>query len=424
MADFPLRKWAKQASDTPFIYFQEQIITYSDADDLLTNYVATLSDYAIQKSSRVIICCEHKLHLLFWMLACWNLGLIAVPIHPKTPLFLREKTFNDCSASLLIDDHFSPLSCSSSPFSFEFSTEQIACLIQTSGTTDLPKLAGLTFSSLLSSAYASQDIIPLSPSHCWLLSLPLYHVSGLGILFRVLVNGASLCLDSFSYSTLSLPYVTHCSCVLPQAHELISDNSPAPSQLQCLLLGGSFVETSILDSLYSQSYPLFITYGCSEFSSQIATSMYLPNSSLSLNLLPHVSVKTSQSHHLFVKGKSLFSGYWNPRYHCLELPLDENAYFNTEDKGRITDRSLAILSNPDSRLISGGENIDTREIERALYELDGVRSVSVSFIPHPKFGQRPIACISYLGTPPPQEWFTEQLASKLLPFKIPRILFK
>jgi O-succinylbenzoic acid--CoA ligase len=105
------------------------------------------------------------------------------------------------------------------------------------------------------------------------------------------------------------------------------------------------------------------------------------------------------------------------------LSLDEG-WFATRDLGEWTQNgSLRILGRKDRLFISGGENIQPEEIERALCTLPGILFARVDPIPDPEFGQRPIATIHDTTQKYTLETVRHHLQPLLPSFKLPVRLF-
>lgn len=75
---------------------------------------------------------------------------------------------------------------------FQEAIQQPATLILTSGSTGLPKAAVHSVAAHLNSAEGVVNLMNYQQEDCWLLSLPLFHVSGQGIVWRWLLKGAHL----------------------------------------------------------------------------------------------------------------------------------------------------------------------------------------------------------------------------------------
>jgi O-succinylbenzoic acid--CoA ligase len=70
--------------------------------------------------------------------------------------------------------------------------------------------------------------------------------------------------------------------------------------------------------------------------------------------------------------------------------------------------------------ISGGENIQPEEVERALSELPEIEEALVVPVADPEFGERPVAYVRFRSATVPDEVVRERLALRLPKYKIPR----
>jgi acyl-CoA synthetase (AMP-forming)/AMP-acid ligase II len=85
-------------------------------------------------------------------------------------------------------------------------------------------------------------------------------------------------------------------------------------------------------------------------------------------------------------------GYWNDAAataHALA-----NGWLHTGDIGRFDDEGyLTIVDRKKDMIISGGENIASREIEEVLRRHAAVGDCAVIGVPDPKWGERPCAIL-------------------------------
>jgi O-succinylbenzoic acid--CoA ligase len=101
--------------------------------------------------------------------------------------------------------------------------ERLASMTLTSGSTGLPKAAVHSCRAHLASAEGVLAMIPLASDDDWLLSLPLFHVSGQGILWRWLLAGARLTVGERQPLEQALRGCTHASLVPTQLWRLLNE---------------------------------------------------------------------------------------------------------------------------------------------------------------------------------------------------------
>ncbi len=105
--------------------------------------------------------------------------------------------------------------------------------------------------------------------------------------------------------------------------------------------------------------------------------------------------------------------------------IDADGWFFTSDRGALgAQGELYVLGRTDSVIVTGGENVDPEEVERALRRLPEVEDACVFGLPCVEFGQRIVAVVvpAVNTSPFNLEYLTLQLRSQLARFKLPRIL--
>ncbi len=118
----------------------------------------------------------------------------------------------------------------------DYRADQLATIIFTSGSTGNPKAVAHTHRQHFASAQGLLEEFCFTQQDTWLLSLPLYHVSGMAIVYRWLLAGACLKVGHGALSE-DIQGVTHASLVATQLKRLLDDNTPL--QLSHVLLGGA-----------------------------------------------------------------------------------------------------------------------------------------------------------------------------------------
>jgi len=405
---FPSHRLAVQ---TPFFS-----CTYAELDQQVQTLACYFSSQGLNPGDCLVFCIPDSFKLLLCLLASFKMGVIAFPINPKLSQFEKSLCMAYSRAKLLVTQL--PLLTSFHSFDRAISEHQLATYLLTSGTTGTPKIAVHTFGQLQASALCSQSVIPVTKESLWLLHLPLFHVSGIGIMMRTLsYQGCLLISDQKqSFSDLFSQYpVTHLSLVYPQFCDFLSQNVNF-SSLQHVLLGGSSFNQALLETAVQRQVPIHLSYGLTEYSSQVATSLvgtYFP-----LYLLEGASV-VSEDKEIGIKGPSLFQGYLQENGQ-IHLHLTSEGYFKTGDLGDIHLNQLSILGRKDHLFISGGENIYPEEIESIMMKLPDIKQVVVIPRPHSYFGFRPVAFIDYFE-PLSEDTIRSFLASFLPKYKIPDV---
>lgn len=128
--------------------------------------------------------------------------------------------------------------------------ERLASMTLTSGSTGLPKAAVHTCAAHLASAKGVLALMPYGESDDWLLSLPLFHVSGQGILWRWLQGGGRLTVRVKQPLEQALQGCTHASLVPTQLWRLL--NSHHPVALKAVLLGGAEIPVALTEQAREQ----------------------------------------------------------------------------------------------------------------------------------------------------------------------------
>jgi len=299
-----------------------------------------------------------------------------------------------------------------------------ATFIFTSGSTGSPKAVALSLGNHLACAEAANRNIPLAPNDTWLLSLPIHHVAGFGILFRCLRAGATIALpgDLLLETAIHTSRATHISLVARQLARLL-DAPPLP-RLRAILLGGSAIPGPLLDHAVSADLPIHTSYGMTEMATQItATPPNAARATLNSSGFPLIpgTIRLGTTGCIEVNGPARFLGYWD-RNKLIE-PFDRDGWFKTSDRGYFdTDGALHVTGRMDNLFVAGGENIQPEEIERALLQLPGIGQAIVVPIDHPEFGATPVAFVDQTALLD-QQAIRDALAKRLPAYKIPRQIF-
>ena len=307
----------------------------------------------------------------------------------------------------------------------------------TSGTTGTAKAVTQTYENHWSSAIASSLTLGLESHDKWLISLPIFHISGLSTVIKSAIYGMPIFLmPSFDATKINQAIqtrgVTHISVVSTTCQRLLKNlgDNRYPDTFRCMLLGGGPAPKSLLEEAAEKAIPIIQTYGMTETCSQISTlamkdalqkigsaGKALFTASLEIRH-GDKKLETNQIGEIVVKGPMVTSGYYDAEKANKESFLSN--WFYTGDMGYVDeDGFLYVVDRRSDLIISGGENIYPAEIEDVLLSLEGVKEAGVTGIEDTEWGEVPVA---FLVTE--KQWSEEALidycAQHLARYKIPK----
>jgi malonyl-CoA/methylmalonyl-CoA synthetase len=451
---------------TTFSY--EQL--YAEVERWATGFRAL----GLQHGDRIAFYLGNRPEFVIAYLAVLRLGGVMVPINLRYRRLEISHILNDCTARFLLteatqqgivdeleaadlgaveqilsvdalDDWF-PAEADSSAAPLVHG-EDLALIMYTSGTTGRSKGAMISHNNVLATvtgllaawAWQQDDVI--------LLSLPLFHVHGLVVgLHCALAAGATTRLRSkfdpeetvavlssggaslfFGVPTLYIRLIE----VLAEM-----DHRPDLSAVRLFCSGSAplAAETHVAFEDLT-GHRILERYGMTE------TGMNLSNPYAGARIagtvgtpLPGVFARIvdekgndlppGATGELLVRGSNVFDGYWNdPEKTAASFSRDArgNHWFHTGDLA-VQDPETGyttLLGRRHELIISGGFNIYPREIEEMLTSYPGIREAAVIGMPHPQWGEVPMACLVCDGSVDEAalvDWCKTQLAS----FKVPR----
>jgi acyl-CoA synthetase (AMP-forming)/AMP-acid ligase II len=125
---------------------------------------------------------------------------------------------------------------------------------------------------------------------------------------------------------------------------------------------------------------------------------------------------------VLVRAPSLMSGYWNRT--ALTLSVTQDGWFRTGDIGFLDDRGfLFIADRLKDMIISGGENIYSREVEDALMSHPAVHEAAVTAVPDAEWGESVKAWVVLRpGQDTDARTLIEHCRSLIASYKKPRIV--
>lgn len=329
-------------------------------------------------------------------------------------------------------------------------------LLWTSGTSGRPRGVALSWRNLDASAHSAAQRLELGPSDVWVASLSPAHVGGLALVTRSLLLGGALVLphesgteelsrildghgmpasagvedrgtgppgSSRSPARLSL-VPTHLSLVPTQLHRLLDhrEGLGAPEGLRCVLIGGAHAPAALVERALEGGWPLALTYGATEMSSQIATAPPALTRSKPGTVgppLPGVEVRVDDAGELWARGPTRALAYVGEGAGSL---ADADGWYGTGDLGRVDeDGHLWITGRRIGRIVSGGVTVDAVEVEEALRAHPTVIDACVVGVSDDEWGERVGAWVEPVEGELELEELDRHLRARLSGAKLPRV---
>ncbi|MDC0611339.1 o-succinylbenzoate--CoA ligase [Vibrio sp.] len=400
--------------------------TWSSLTKQIDNYASCLSRQGVVSRNTITVVGKNSAESVFVFLAALSLGARVAFVAPQpisqlclklNTLYSADETSFLISLSDTVDGNELEAivpnvqivtldrSISQKRPEFRYQPDEIASFIFTSGSTGTPKAVAHTSSQHLSSAAGLLDVFTYVGSDCWLLSLPVYHVSGLSILYRWLLSGATLKVGRGDLDT-DIEGVTHASLVATQLQRLL--DSGKPLNLTHVLLGGSDIPHKLSDAAAALGIETWVGYGMTEAASTV-TAKRVDGLQGVGSVLANRKL-TIENGRIFIGGDTLGCGYF--RQGELFAFTNEQGWFDSKDLGEIKNEQLVICGRVDNQFISGGENIHCEEIEAALLKHPCVQQVVVIPVVDNVFGARSVAVIKTskdLSLEDYQQWLVDKL---------------
>ncbi|HCM9559014.1 TPA: o-succinylbenzoate--CoA ligase [Enterobacter cloacae subsp. cloacae] len=393
-SDWPWRHWREQRADTPALRLNDEVLSWQQLCTRIDNLAAGFHQQGVETGDGVLLLAHnHPQTLLAW-LALLQCGARILPVNPQLPHPLLEVLLPQMTLrfALVLDGHYDGLAAlsmhaPSGEYRVAWQPERLASMTLTSGSTGLPKAAVHTCGAHLASAEGVLALMPYGEDDDWLLSLPLFHVSGQGILWRWLQAGARLTVREKQPLEQALQGCTHASLVPTQLWRLL--NTHQRIALKAVLLGGAAIPVELTQQARAQGISTFCGYGLTEFASTVCAKE--ADGELDVgSALPGREVQVVNGE-VWLKAQSMASGYW--RDGAL-LPLtNSEGWFATRDRGELHDGRLTILGRMDNLFFSGGEGIQPESLERIIATHPHISQVFIVPLNDAEFGQRPVAVV-------------------------------
>jgi o-succinylbenzoate---CoA ligase len=262
--------------------------------------------------------------------------------------------------------------------------DSVGLIVESSGSTGVPKRIELSSAALLASAEASAKRIG---SGQWLLALPVNFIGGANVLIRSVVADTQPVImntrlpftaEAFVRGAALMTETRYTSLVpaqlakLAQAAETDAFVFSELRKFETILLGGQRPDWAVVESLRSKGVNIVISYGMTETAGGCVYDG-VP--------LDGVQLSFADSR-IAIAGPVLANNLQSP--------------YLTQDLGELVDGKLEVLGRADRVIVSGGLKVSLDRVEEAALQLPGVEEVIAQAITT-SWGQS--VGILYVGSP-------------------------
>ncbi|WBU50791.1 o-succinylbenzoate--CoA ligase [Kosakonia pseudosacchari] len=398
--DWPWRHWCGIRGEKAAIRLEQQSLNWRELCARIDRLASGFARQGVQEGDGVMLRARNQPETLLAWLALLQCGARVLPLNPQLPATLLAALLPPLTLRFALDLASQveyagltslALSESDGDYAVDWQPLRLASMTLTSGSTGLPKAAVHTCAAHLASAQGVLALIPFSAKDDWLLSLPLFHVSGQGILWRWLLAGARITVRQKAPLEQALAGCSHASLVPTQLWRLLNDNVPV--SLKAVLLGGAAIPVELTQQARERGIRSWCGYGLTEFASTVCAKEADGKPDVGY-ALPGREVKIV-GEEVWLRAASMSSGYW---CNGALLPLvNREGWFATRDRGELNGGCLTIHGRLDNLFFSGGEGIQPEEIERVIARHPQVQQVLVVPVDDAEFGQRPVAVVECAG---------------------------
>lgn len=454
------RRRVKSAHATAVIAGDRQL-SYPELAERIDRASTALADRGVGFGDRVAFLGVNSPEFLEVLFACGQLGAIMVPLNVRLTAAELAFQVDDAGASLAVVDpdleHLIPPAVPRLVIGTSYdaalagvspehpritvSLDDPAVILYTSGTTGHPKGAVLTHGNLTwncINVLVDYDVTSLEVA---LIMSPLFHAASLGMgALPTLLKGGTLVLQprfdaGAVLEAIAERRVTSLSGVPTTFQMLVDHPDWGTTDLASVLkvtCGGSSIPSRVSRAFQERGLAFSSGYGLTE-ASPGATSLSTHHAAerSSTAGLPHffthcrvvdaagVDCAPGEVGEILLAGPNVTPGYWRRPDATAETLAD--GWLRTGDLGFVDEEGfLTITDRSKDMLISGGENVYSAEVERAILDLPEVAAVAVIGIPDERWGEVGRAIVvAAPGTHVTHEQVVEHLTGRLAKYKIP-----
>jgi acyl-CoA synthetase (AMP-forming)/AMP-acid ligase II len=459
--------------EAPAVIQGESVLTFRAFKERVEALAGGLGALGIGKGDRIAILAQNDTAYLALYGACAREGILAYPINWRLTAEEVARVVERASPRMMVVDastlpvvtgwpeskrqvpHWYQLGASAAagfaPFDALFEMKAGAgapevspadpfAAISTAAVDVVPRGAVLTHGNVIAANLTTMAALGISSADRYLLALPLFHITALGMsLAHMHAGGASVLVPRFdaeeAVRLIDRHGITHVSDFPPVLVSLLDAAQKLGSRLPSLRHVSGLDAPQTIERLHAETGAQFWTgFGQSETSGFVSIQRVSerPGAAGRPVSLSQVAIvddydrpaPVGTAGEIVVRGPLVFQGYFDQP--DVTAHTVRNGWHHTGDVGRFDgDGYLHYLKRkPEKELIKpGGENVYPAEVETVIMQLPGVSGVCVYGIPDARWGEAIKAVVELAGG---ERYRAEQVsdfvASKIARFKRPHVV--
>ncbi|MDN4613676.1 AMP-binding protein [Leifsonia sp. F6_8S_P_1B] len=277
--------------------------------------------------------------------------------------------------------------------------QNVAVVIETSGSTGVPKRVALSTDALLASAAASAGA--MGGQGQWLLALPAHYVAGVQVLVRslaaetepVMYGGGHFDPSRFAAVATGMVHDLRFTSLVPvQLARLVeaaeggsAEVARALRRFDGILVGGQALTPVLRERAEALGARILSTYGSSETAGGCVYDG-VPIGSTVVRETDGV---------LEISGPTLAEGYVGDRGRTAAAFHEDGGlrWYRTGDLGRVEGGRVTVLGRADNVIISGGEKVLLDAVEAVVRGIEGFGGAVVVAAEDAQWGQVPVVVV-------------------------------
>ena len=419
---------------------RDRRLTFIEMNERANSFSAFLKENGFIKGNTIAILCKNNEQAIACFFGAAKIGVISVMVNWRLQTDEMQYILSHSDVKMIVyDEVFQPvidnmkvrlpemmyvLVTTTSSIStiwqepaeepvYESTGDDPILLMYTSGTTGKPKGVLLSHNNLLTSCTDLSDTTDWWESNRFLMVAPFFHIGGFAPMITNVQSGATMILmEDFDpvavWKMIEAEHVTTMMTVPTMLASLLNTYPAVQSDfssLRNITCGASTVRAPLIFAFKEMGIPIQQVYGMTEYTGAVtiwkATKHLEKYDSKGKPVHGTVQIVDYESKEnlpngeigeIVVNGPQVFIGYHKNEEAYMHTVVDGKFY--TGDVGYLDkDGFLYVVDRLKDIIISGGENIYSAELERALLQHPAIADVTVVGAPHDLWGEVPRAFI-------------------------------